>query len=71
MLEDSDLIKTKVDEIVVVVGGSTRILKVQTLLKEFFDGKELSRGVNPDDAVAYVAAVQGGILSGNVETHTL
>merc|ERR1712046_542248 len=50
------------DEIV-LVGGSTRIPKVQTLLKDFFDGKEPSRGVNPDEAVAYGAAVQGGILS--------
>jgi len=63
VLEDSDLGKTEVDEIV-LVGGSTRIPKVQALLKEFFDGKEPSRGVNPDEAVAYGAAVQGGILSG-------
>lgn len=64
VLEDSDLGKAEVDEIV-LVGGSTRIPKVQTLLKEFFDGKEPSRGVNPDEAVAYGAAVQGGILSGD------
>ena len=50
--------KAEVDEIV-LVGGSTRIPKVQTLLKEYFDGKEPSRGVNPDEAVAYGAAVQG------------
>ena len=63
VLEDADVSKTEVDEIV-LVGGSTRIPKVQQLLKEFFDGKEPSRGVNPDEAVAYGAAVQGGILSG-------
>merc|ERR1712036_145840 len=51
------------DEIV-LVGGSTRIPKVQQLVKEYFGGKEPSRGINPDEAVAYGAAVQGGILSG-------
>jgi heat shock protein 5 len=63
VLEDADMSKSEVDEIV-LVGGSTRIPKVQTLLKDFFDGKEPSRGVNPDEAVAFGAAVQGGILSG-------
>jgi len=63
VLEDADMSKSEVDEIV-LVGGSTRIPKVQQLLKEYFDGKEPSRGVNPDEAVAYGAAVQGGILSG-------
>jgi len=48
----------------VLVGGSTRIPKVQQLLQDYFNGKELNRGVNPDEAVAYGAAVQGGILSG-------
>merc|ERR1712036_173844 len=52
------------DEIV-LVGGSTRIPKVQQLVKEYFGGKEPSRGINPDEAVAYGAAVQGGILSGD------
>lgn len=47
-----------------MVGGSTRIPKVQQLLKEYFNGKEPSKGINPDEAVAYGAAVQGGILSG-------
>lgn len=61
--------KSEVDEIV-LVGGSTRIPKVQTLLKDFFDGKEPSRGVNPDEAVAYGAAVQGGILSGEASEAT-
>jgi len=55
--------KTEVDEIV-LVGGSTRIPKVQQLLKDYFNGKEPNRGINPDEAVAYGAAVQGGILSG-------
>ena len=63
VLEDAEMSKSEVDEIV-LVGGSTRIPKVQTLLKDYFDGKEPSRGVNPDEAVAYGAAVQGGILSG-------
>jgi heat shock protein 5 len=48
---------------IVLVGGSTRIPKIQQLLTEYF-GKELSKGINPDEAVAYGAAVQGGILSG-------
>ena len=52
-----------VDDIV-LVGGSTRIPKVQQLLKEYFNGKEPSKGINPDEAVAYGAAVQAGILSG-------
>jgi len=63
VMEDADLSKSEVDEIV-LVGGSTRIPKVQSLISEFFGGKELSKGVNPDEAVAYGAAVQGGILSG-------
>lgn len=50
-----------------MVGGSTRIPKVQQLLKEFF-GKDPSKGINPDEAVAYGAAVQGGILSGAAGT---
>merc|ERR1712241_1101549 len=63
VLEDADMTKKEVDEIV-LVGGSTRIPKVQALVKEFFNGKEPSRGINPDEAVAYGAAVQGGVLSG-------
>ena len=62
-MDDSGLKKTQIDEIV-LVGGSTRIPKVQQILKEYFDGKELNKGINPDEAVAYGAAVQGGILSG-------
>merc|ERR1712054_667680 len=69
VMEDADMAKSEVDEIV-LVGGSTRIPKVQTLLKDFFDGKEPSRGVNPDEAVAYGAAVQGGILSGEASEAT-
>ena len=63
VLEDSGLKKTEVDEIV-LVGGSTRIPKIQSLLKDYFDGKEPNKGINPDEAVAYGAAVQGGILGG-------
>ncbi|KAJ6881400.1 luminal-binding protein 5-like [Populus alba x Populus x berolinensis] len=62
-MEDAGLEKHQIDEIV-LVGGSTRIPKVQQLLKDYFDGKEPNKGVNPDEAVAYGAAVQGGILSG-------
>ncbi|GAA98880.1 uncharacterized protein L969DRAFT_88921 [Mixia osmundae IAM 14324] len=63
VLKDANVKKEDVDD-VVLVGGSTRIPKVQQLLKEYFDGKEPSKGINPDEAVAYGAAVQGGILSG-------
>jgi molecular chaperone DnaK (HSP70) len=49
---------------VVLVGGSTRIPKVQQLLQDFFNGKELCKAINPDEAVAYGAAVQAAILSG-------
>jgi heat shock protein 5 len=62
-LEDAGLKKTDIHEIV-LVGGSIRIPKVQQLLKDFFDGKEPNKGFNPDEAVAYGAAVQGAILSG-------
>eukprot|EP00195_Chlamydomonas_chlamydogama_P005654 CAMPEP_0202899796 /NCGR_PEP_ID=MMETSP1392-20130828/8464_1 /ASSEMBLY_ACC=CAM_ASM_000868 /TAXON_ID=225041 /ORGANISM="Chlamydomonas chlamydogama, Strain SAG 11-48b" /LENGTH=659 /DNA_ID=CAMNT_0049586059 /DNA_START=77 /DNA_END=2056 /DNA_ORIENTATION=+ len=62
-IEDAAIKKTELDEIV-LVGGSTRIPKVQELLKEYFDGKEPNKGINPDEAVAYGAAVQGGILGG-------
>jgi heat shock protein 5 len=63
VLEDGELKKNEIDEIV-LVGGSTRIPKVQALVKEFFNGKEPSKGINPDEAVAYGAAVQAGVLSG-------
>lgn len=64
VLADAKLKKQDIDEIV-LVGGSTRIPKIQQLLKDYFNGKEPNRGVNPDEAVAYGAAVQGGILSGD------
>merc|ERR1711878_44970 len=67
VLKDSDLTKKDIDEIV-LVGGSTRIPKVQQLVKEFFNGKEPSKGINPDEAVAYGAAVQAGVLSGEQDT---
>jgi len=67
VLDDAKLKKNEIHEIV-LVGGSTRIPKVQQLVKDFFNGKEPNRGVNPDEAVAYGAAVQGGILSGQEET---
>ena len=63
VLDDSDLRKDDIDEIV-MVGGSTRIPKVQQLIKDFFNGKEPNRGINPDEAIAYGASVQAGILGG-------
>jgi len=63
VLDDAGMKKSEIDE-VVLVGGSTRIPKVQQLIKDFFNGKEPNRGINPDEAVAYGAAVQGGILGG-------
>ncbi|KEF63385.1 heat shock protein SSB1 [Exophiala aquamarina CBS 119918] len=63
VLKDSGIEKSKVDEIV-LVGGSTRIPRIQKLLSDFFDGKKLEKSINPDEAVAYGAAVQAGILSG-------
>jgi heat shock protein 5 len=66
-LDDAKLSKSDIDE-VILVGGSTRIPKVQQLLKDFFNGKEPNRGINPDEAVAYGAAVQAGILSNEEAT---
>jgi heat shock protein 1/8 len=63
VLQDSGLSKGQIDE-VVLVGGSTRIPKVQELLKDFFNGKELCKSINPDEAVAYGAAVQAAVLTG-------
>jgi len=63
-LKDAGLSKGQVDE-VVLVGGSTRIPKIQIDLKEFFNGKELCSSVNPDEAVAYGASIQAAILSGD------
>ncbi|XP_073828911.1 heat shock protein 70 cognate 3 [Musca autumnalis] len=70
VLEDADMNKKDVHEIV-LVGGSTRIPKVQQLVKDFFGGKEPSRGINPDEAVAYGAAVQAGVLSGEQDTDAI
>ena len=63
VLRDSGIPKNKIDEIV-LVGGSTRIPKVQNYLTDYFNGKSLNKSVNPDEAVAYGAAVQAAILSG-------
>jgi len=67
VLDDAGMKKEEIHEIV-LVGGSTRIPKVQSLVKEFFMKKEPSRGINPDEAVAYGAAVQAGVLSGEEDT---
>ncbi len=64
-LADAGLTAAQIDE-VILVGGSTRIPKVQTIVRELF-GKEPSKGVNPDEAVAVGAAIQGGILGGEVK----
>lgn len=63
VLEDADLGIEEVDEII-LVGGSTRIPRVQALVQQFFNGKELNKGINPDESVAVGAAIQGSILSG-------
>merc|ERR1712051_101582 len=63
VLKDADVGKGQVHE-VVLVGGSTRIPKIQTMLQDFFNGKQLNRSINPDEAVAYGATVQAAILSG-------
>ena len=63
VIRDSKISKSNIDEIV-LVGGSTRVPKVQSLLKDFFNGKELCKNINPDEAVAYGAAVQAAVLSG-------
>jgi heat shock protein 5 len=69
VLDDASMKKSEIDEIV-LVGGSTRIPKVQQLIKDFFNGKEPNRGINPDEAVAYGASVQGGILGGEQSEET-
>lgn len=63
VLKDSGLSKDQVHE-VVLVGGSTRIPKIQQMIKDFFNGKEPNKSINPDEAVAYGAAVQAAILTG-------
>ena len=68
VLRDAKMSKGDINEIV-LVGGSTRIPKIQQLLQDFFNGKELNKSINPDEAVAYGAAVQAAILAG-VDSHT-
>ncbi|XP_063002212.1 heat shock 70 kDa protein II-like [Elgaria multicarinata webbii] len=63
-LKDAKMSKGEIMDIV-LVGGSTRIPKIQKLLKNFFNGKELCKGINPDEAVAYGAAIQAAVLTGN------
>lgn len=69
VLRDAKMDKGSINEIV-LVGGSTRIPKVQQLLSDFFNGKELNKSLNPDEAVAYGAAVQGAILTGSGDETT-
>ncbi len=64
-IKDAGIDKSKIDEII-LVGGSTRIPKIQSAVEEFF-GKKPSKGVNPDEVVAIGAAIQGGVLSGDVQ----
>lgn len=64
VLKDAGMDKSDIND-VVLVGGSTRILRIQELLSQYFGGKELNKSINPDEAVAYGAAVQAAILSGN------
>jgi L1 cell adhesion molecule like protein len=66
VLADAKMGKSDIDE-VILVGGSTRIPKIQTMLSEFFNGKELCKSVNPDEAVAYGAAVQAAVLTGSMD----
>ena len=66
-MRDAKMDKSSVHDIV-LVGGSTRIPKVQKLLQDFFNGKELNKSINPDEAVAYGAAVQAAILTGFFST---
>lgn len=69
-LDDSQLKKGDINEIV-LVGGSTRIPKVRKLVKDFFNGKEPNQGINPDEAVAYGAAVQGGVICGGEQAEDI
>ena len=69
VLKDAKMSKADIQE-VILVGGSTRIPKVQELLKNFFNGKELNKSINPDEAVAYGAAVQAAILKGHGSEET-
>ncbi|OZJ03611.1 hypothetical protein BZG36_03700 [Bifiguratus adelaidae] len=69
VLRDAKIDKSSVDEIV-LVGGSTRIPKIQKMVSDFFNGKEPNKSINPDEAVAYGAAVQAAILSGDTSSKT-
>ena len=69
VLKDANVGKGQVNE-VVLVGGSTRIPKIQSMLSDFFNGKVLNKSINPDEAVAYGAAVQAAILTGQGNEHT-
>ncbi|OHW99104.1 glucose-regulated protein [Colletotrichum incanum] len=70
VLKDAKVKKEDIDDIV-LVGGSTRIPKVVSLIEEYFSGKKASKGINPDEAVAFGAAVQAGVLSGEVGTEDI
>ena len=69
VLKDAKMPREKVDDIV-LVGGSTRIPKVQSLVSEFFGGRQLNKSINPDEAVAYGAAVQAAVLTGQTSDKT-
>ncbi|KAF8319319.1 heat shock protein 70 [Clavulina sp. PMI_390] len=69
VLKDAKMAKEKVDEIV-LVGGSTRIPKIQAMVSEFFGGRQLNKSINPDEAVAYGAAVQAAVLTGQTSDKT-
>jgi heat shock protein 5 len=67
VLKDAKVQKSEINDIV-LVGGSTRIPKVQALIESYFNDKKASKGINPDEAVAFGAAVQAGVLSGEEGT---
>lgn len=69
VLKDAKFSKSEIHE-VILVGGSTRVPKIQEMLRDYFNGKELNRSINPDEAVAYGAAVQAFILSGGFSERT-
>ena len=69
MLKDAKIPREKVDDIV-LVGGSTRIPKIQSLVSEYFGNRQLNKSINPDEAVAYGAAVQAAVLTGQTSEKT-
>lgn len=69
VLKDAKMAREKVDDIV-LVGGSTRIPKIQALVSEYFGGRQLNKSINPDEAVAYGAAVQAAVLTGQTSEQT-